>query len=111
MYYSEWILRYSIGFIIHERPITYIDFLGDKKGFYFLFRGPLSKKLNKRIRPKVQILIILGGSYREHLYVSGSIAEKETRFLTLNQKFTEEEEIQVIEGIKTGKICIGKRLT
>ena len=111
MYYSEWILRCSIGFIIHERPITYKDFLGDKKGFYFLFRGPLSKKLNKRIRPKVQILKILGGSYREHLYVSGSIAEKETRFLTLNQKFTEEEEIQVIEGIKTGKICIGKRLT
>jgi hypothetical protein len=109
MYYSEWILRYSIGFIIHERPITYKDFLGDKKGFYFLFRGPLSKKLNKRIRPKVQILKILGGSYRENLYVSGSIAEKETKFLTLNQKFTEEELVKVKAGVKSGKICIGKQ--
>lgn len=109
MYYSEWILRYSIGFIIHERPITYKDFLGDKKGFYFLFRGPLSKKLNKRIRPKVQILKILGGSYREHLYVSGSIAEKETKFLTLNQELTEEELVKVKIGIELGEICIGKQ--
>lgn len=109
MYYSEWIFRYSIGFIIHERPITYKDFLGDKKGFYFLFRGPLSKKLNKRIRPKVQILKILGGSYRERFYESGSIAEKETKFLTLNQKFTKEELVKVKDGVKSGKICIGKQ--
>ena len=109
MYYSEWILRYSIGFIIHERPITYKDFLGDKKGFYFLFKGPLRRKLNKRIRPKIQILKILGGNYRERIYESGSIAEKETKFLTLNQKFTEEELAMVKIGIETGKICIGKR--
>ena len=109
MYYSEWILRCSIGFIIHERPITYKDFLGDKKGFYFLFRGPLSRKLNKRIRPKVQILKILGGSYEERLYEPMSIAEKETKFLTLNQELTEEELVKVNAGVKLGKICIGKQ--
>jgi hypothetical protein len=109
MYYSEWIFKYSIGFIIHERPITYKDFLGDKKGFYFLLRGSLSKKLNKRIRPKVQILKILGGSYRKRLYLSGSIAEKETKFLTLNQELTEEELVKVKIGIELGEICIGKQ--
>lgn len=110
MYYSEWVFRYSIGFIIHEKPITYgSDFIGSNKGFYFLLGGPFNKKLNKRIRPKVQILKILGGNYREHLYVSGSIAEKEIKFLTLNQKFTEEELMKVKIGIKTGKICIGEQ--
>jgi hypothetical protein len=109
MYYSEWILRYSIGFIIHEKPITYADFLGDKKGFYFLLKGPFNKRPHKRIRPKIQILKILGGNYSERLYESGSIAEKETKFLTLNQEFTEEELARVKIGIETGKICIGKR--
>ena len=109
MYYSEWILRHSIGFIIHEKPITYnSDFLGNKKGFRFLFKGPLNRRLNKRIRPKIQILKILGGNYMERLYESGSIAEKEIRFLTLNQKFTEEELARVKIGIETSEICIGK---
>ena len=109
MYYSEWILRYSIGFIIHEKPITYgSDFLGDKKGFYFLL-GHFNRRLNKRIRPKIQILKILGGNYSERLYNSGSIAEKETKFLTLNQELTEEELVKVKAGVKSGKICTGKQ--
>lgn len=108
MYYSEWICDYErirIGFIIHERPLTYeTSRTGKDNGFFIKLR---SRQINKRIRPKTRILKISGGKYFENIF--STKIRNNLKFISLNQKFTKEEERIIKDGIKKFEICIGKQ--
>lgn len=105
MYYSELIANFDgifIGFIIHEQPITYGSNWGKYNGFYLTLN-----KRNKRVRPKTRILKTTGGYYIDN--IDRHFYKKCIKFITYNQKFTPEEEKIVKDGVKYGKICIGKQ--
>lgn len=108
MYYSEWIANFEkirLGFIIHDTPLNYMSDSGSHSGFFIELK---SGQVNKRIRPKIKILKISGGKYFKSLYTEPEF-NGFVKFLTINQKFTTEEEIKIKSGIKAGEICIGKR--
>jgi hypothetical protein len=108
MYYSEWIANFEkirLGFIIHDTPLNYMSESGSHSGFFIEIK---SQQVNKRIRPKIKILKISGGKYFKLLYNEPGF-NGFVKFLTVNQKFTDEEELRIKSGIEIGEICIGKQ--